>query len=223
MLEAKFLSFYRDGHPILHGMNFDVPAGTCLFVKGANGVGKTTLLRILAGFLPIQEGDIKINGIQILNNYDFIAKNVEYVGHLNATKKQTTAWDNVKFWNSLSERASQVDFETKFNDRMIIESFKNQPISFCSAGQIRRVGLSRLTTTKKKIWLIDEPTMALDNSSIRNFKKMVENHCLNGGIAIITTHSELKVSRINSQSLEIKKPVIKENTFYFDPFLTGDW
>ena len=223
MLKVELLSYHRDGYQIFSGVNFDIKTGTCMFVKGQNGSGKTTLLKILAGYLPIQQGNILINGLKISNNYDFIAQHIDYIGHLNAVKKQMTAIDNLKFWNSINEYAHQINFNKNFDDKMNINSFKDQLISLCSAGQIRCVALSRLNISNKKVWLLDEPTTSLDERSINNFKKMIETHCLNGGIAIIATHDKLDIKRIKSQSIEIKKPTGQQNSFLVDPFLTGNW
>ena len=223
MLKAELLSYNRDGHRVFSGISFDLRAGTCLFVKGHNGSGKTTLLRLLAGFLPIQEGKIFINGIEITKNHDLVAQNVEYIGHLNGVKRQLTAWDNLKFWNSFSEPHDRFDLDRQFNDPMLINNIKHQPIALCSSGQIRRVALSRLHTSKKKLWLLDEPTSALDKQSIENFEKLVESHCLKGGAVVIATHMPLTIPNINSTSIKIKKGENKQTNTHPDPFLSGDW
>tara|TARA_A100001011_G_scaffold349208_1_gene387620 strand:- start:1401 stop:2072 length:672 start_codon:yes stop_codon:yes gene_type:complete len=223
MLKVELLSYHREGHQVFSGMNFDIAAGTCLFVTGQNGSGKTTLLRLLAGFLPVQEGKITINGTKIFKNHDFVAQNIEYVGHQNATKKQLTAWDNLKFWNNICEAHDRVDLEKKFNDTMLINDIKNKPISLCSSGEKRRVALSRLHMSNKKLWLLDEPTSSLDKEASYNFGMLVKNHCLRDGIAIITTHNALKIPDISSTSIEMKKISNTQSETNADPFLSGDW
>ena len=223
MLKVELLSYYREGLQVFSGMNFDTGAGTCLFVTGQNGSGKTTLLRLLAGFLPVQEGNITIHGTKISSNYDFVAQNIEYVGHQNATKKQLTAWDNLKFWNNICEPHDRVDLEKKFNDTMLINDIKNKPISFCSSGEKRRVALSRLYMSKKKLWLLDEPTSSLDKEASDNFGALVKSHCLRGGAAVITTHNALKIPDISSTSIQMKKVSNKQSETNADPFLSGDW
>jgi len=223
MFKAELLSYYRDGHQIFSGINFDLNYGTCMFIKGQNGSGKTTLLRLLAGLLPIQEGAVTYDGTSISNNHDLIAQHIDYIGHVNATKNQMTAWDNLRFWNSLYEPDKRINLKTNFEDPMLINDIKNKPISFCSAGQIRRVALSRLTTSKKKLWLLDEPTASLDKSAISNFGKMIEKHCLEGGAAIIADHKKISMPMIDSISIEMKQSKSKLRGTDADPFFDGDW
>ena len=223
MSTAKSLSFYRDGYQVFSGISFNVKSGSCFFIKGPNGSGKTTLLKLIAGFLPIQEGIITINGVQLSNNYDFIAQNTDYIGHSNAMKKQMTTWDNLKFWSALSECKSRSKLENEFEDLMIIDRFKNQIVSFCSAGQIRRAALSKLSVNNKKLWLLDEPTASLDQDALINFSKLIQAHCVNGGAAIIATHNEIQIPKINFGSIEMKRGDTKDKSHRFDPFLAGDW
>ena len=154
MLKAELLSYYRDGYQIFSGVSFDVDIGTCMFVKGDNGSGKTTLLRLLAGYLPIQEGSITINGKRISEDPDLIVKYINYIGQFNATKKQMTAWENFNFWKSIHSQGDSAELENKFEDPMKINGYKHRPISFCSTGQIRRVVLSRLGASNRKLWLL---------------------------------------------------------------------
>ena len=223
MLKADLLSYIRNGHKIFSDISFIVETGTCMIVRGENGSGKTTLLKLLAGYLPIQEGNFSINGIDTSNNYDFLAQHVDYIGHLNATKKQMTVWENLKLWNNLCEPKTHPDIENKFCDPMEINNFKNQLISFCSVGQVRRVALSKLMTNNKKLWLLDEPTTSLDESAIKNFYKMVETHCLKGGSAIIATHGEITMRTISLKSIKMKKTKNKLDPSSIDPFLFGEW
>ena len=222
MLKAERLSYYRDGHPIFSEISFNVEAGTCCFVKGQNGSGKTTLLRILAGHLPIQSGIIHLNGMRISSDRDFISQNIDYIGHRNSIKKQMTALENLKFWNNIFASNKQIDFGSNFEDRMVINRFRNKLISFCSVGQTRRVALSRLNTSERKLWLIDEPTTSLDHYAVKNFGEMIEDHCLHGGAAIIATHSDINMPKIVSKSITLGK-ITHDKTYDHDPFLDGDW
>ena len=173
MLEVENLSYHRNGCHVLSDINFKVESGTCLFLRGQNGSGKSTLLKILAGLLPVQQGTLVIDGTQTANNHDFIAANIEYVGHLNALKKQMTLWDNLQFWIDLSGLGALETLEPKFNDTMGISTFKSQLTHVCSEGQTRRLALSRLSISKKKygyqmnllrLW-IKGPLKALFDSS----------------------------------------------------------
>lgn len=223
MFKADNLSYDRDGYQVFSNVNFEIKPGTCLFVKGENGSGKSTLLRILSGYLPLQNGSVTIDGVNISDDHDFVAHKVEYVGHLNAIKKQMTASENLEFWNSVCDTRVPVGLDMKSSDPLSIRSFKNRPVSFCSAGQVRRLALSRLNMSSKKIWLLDEPTTSLDENGIRDFIKMLETHCENDGLAVITTHRQIKMTKIKSDLIDLSRSKKIELNSELDPFLIGDW
>ena len=223
MLEVENLSYHRNGSHVFSDINFKVGPGTCLLLEGPNGSGKSTLLRVLAGLLPVQQGTLIINQNKITDNYDFLAANIEFVGHLSAVKKQMTLWDNLKFWTIVSGIGALDQLEPKFNDPLSIHSFKDQLTHLCSEGQIRRLALSKLPISKKNIWLLDEPTTSLDQSAIQSFERLVNAHCHEGGIAIIATHDKLDITKTYSISVNLKKVKNVQKTNRLDPFLAGDW
>ena len=223
MLKAESLSYGRDGYQVFSCVNFEIKPGTCLFVQGENGSGKSTLLRILCGYLPLQNGSVTIDGANISDDRDFVAHKVEYVGHLNAIKKQMTALENLEFWNSVCDIQKSMNLDTESSDPMCVRSFKNRLVSFCSVGQVRRLALSRLNVSSKKIWLLDEPTTSLDENGIKNFVKMLETHCENDGLAVITTHHEMKMTNIKSELINLSRSKKIEVNSELDPFLNGDW
>lgn len=223
MLKVELLSYHRNGHQVFANISFEVDFGTCLLVRGANGSGKTTLLRLLAGFIPVQKGNITLNEKTFMDNRDLLAENIEYISHSNAIKKQMTAWENLEFWNNVSRQITTLDPNNRFEDLMSINEFKNRLSMFCSFGQRRRVALSRLNTSDKKVWLLDEPTTSLDQNAIKKFYKMLENHCLGGGIAIIATHTAINIPKINTKSIKLKKTNNETQTNHVDPFLEGEW
>ena len=223
MLEVENLSYQRNGRNVFSDINFKIESGTCLILEGPNGSGKSTLLRVLAGLLPVQQGTLVINQSKITNNYDFIAAEIEFVGHLSAVKKQMTLWDNLQFWTDIAGIGPIETLEPKFNDPLNIFSFKNQLTNLSSEGQIRRLALSRLSLSKKIIWLLDEPTTSLDQSAIQNFERLVNQHCLEGGIAVIATHEKLDIPKSHSVSINLKRIKKVHKIDYLDPFLAGDW
>ena len=223
MLEVENLSYHRNGRPVFSDINFKVEPGNCLLLKGPNGSGKSTLLRVLAGLLPVQQGKLVINQNRTNDHYDFIAANIEFVGHLSAVKKQMTLWDNLQFWTDISGIGPLDRLEPKFNDPLSIDSFKNQLTFLCSEGQIRRLALSRLAISKKNIWLLDEPTTSLDRGTIQSFERLVKAHCLEGGIAVIATHDKLDIPKTQSVTINLKQIKKVEKTDFLDPFLAGEW
>ena len=223
MLEVKNLSYQRNGSHVFSDINFKVEPGTCLILEGPNGSGKSTLLRVLAGLLPIQQGTLVINQKKTAHNYDFLAATIEFVGHLRAVKKQMTLWDNLQFWADITGIGPLDSIEPKFNDPLSISSFKNQLTHLCSEGQIQRLALSRLSISKKKTWLFDEPATSLDQSAVRSFEQLLTKHCVEGGIAVIATHDKLDILKSQSTFLNLKQIKNVKKTDHFDPFLAGEW
>ena len=223
MLEVENLSYQRNGRDVFSDINFKVEPGTCLLLKGPNGSGKSTLLRVLAGLLPVQQGTLVINQNKTKDNYDFIASNIEFVGHLSAVKKQMTLWDNLQFWADVSGIGPLDTTKPKFNDPLHISSFKNQLTDLCSEGQVRRLALSRLSISKKNIWLVDEPTTSLDRSAIQSFERLIKEHCLQGGISVVATHDKLNIPKTKSLLINLKQTKKVKKNDRIDPFLSGEW
>lgn len=218
MLEGKSLSCQRDGRIIFKGLNFKIEAGSVLSIQGPNGSGKSSLLRMLSGFIPINQGNIVFNDKSTNIDDDFRAQHIEYIGHTNAIKNHMSAWENLVFWTEMSENKVG-----GFDDFLKISDIRDKFGLKCSAGQLRRISLSRLSVSKKKIWVLDEPTTSLDTKSIKAFLSMLRNHCLIGGIAIIATHLKLDLPNINSSVITLSGKLKSINCLNDDPFLTGDW
>ena len=218
MLSAKSLSSIRDGKLLFSNINFEIDSGSVLFVKGRNGIGKSTLLRMIAGFIPIEEGQIHFNNSDITNKTDEIALTIGYFGHLGAIKEQLTVEENMSFWNYLYSGSNKLP-----EDSFQLNDIKSKLVSNCSAGQKRKLSLSRLLSTQKKVWLLDEPTTSLDQNSISILLNLIKNHCKNGGIAVVVSH--LQISIPNIKQLEILEPYKRdiETTNINDPFLAGTW
>jgi len=175
-ISAKSLSVSRGGINLLEGLNIELNSGQAGILHGPNGVGKTTLLRALAGLQPIESGKIEYS------IYD-----VCYSGHADGVKPTLTVRENLEFWadifghHSISEAAEQ----------FMISDFLDLKVGTLSAGQKRRVGLSRLGLTGRSVWLLDEPTVSLDQTSVSIFENIIKDHLLKNGCALIATHIDL--------------------------------
>ena len=199
MLKANSLYFQRNGQYVLQDISFEVKAGSCLVVRGANGVGKSTLLRLIAGFIIPNSGSISLHGKFINDDLDFFSEHVEYIGHSHGVKRSMSVIETIQLWNSLYG-----NLRSKLPSALRIDEIKNQLISHCSAGQIQRLSLSRLELTKKKIWLLDEPTSALDGNSETIFRQIIDDHCKSGGIAIVATHDDIDFGHQTELMLQSK-------------------
>ena len=175
-ISVKSLSVSRGGINLLEGLDIELNSGQAGILRGPNGVGKTTLLRALAGLQPIETGKIQ-----------YSIDDVCYSGHADGVKPTLTVRENLEFWadifgnHSISEAAEQ----------FMISDFLDLKVGTLSAGQKRRVGLSRLGLTGRVVWLLDEPTVSLDQTSVSIFENIIKDHLLKNGCALIATHIDL--------------------------------
>ncbi len=179
-LTVTDLSVTRGGLPVLSGVSFALVPGEALVLRGPNGIGKTTLLRTVAGLQPPYMGSISGHEDQIA-----------YAGHLDGIKPTLTVAENLTFWARVFGRS---DVKYAISDAMSdfdLEGLADRPAGNLSAGQKRRLGLARLMVTKRPIWVMDEPTVSLDSASVQRFSEVVRTHLEHGGSALIATHTDL--------------------------------
>ena len=203
MFTVKNITAQRGPRAILQNVSFSLAAGDCLILRGPNGSGKTTLLRTLAGLSPPSAGEINVN-----------PEDIVYTAHLDAVKPQLTVAENIVFWHGIYQTA-QTDTLTRFN----LTDLAQRDAATLSAGQKRRLGLARLHISGCKIWLLDEPTTALDADHVAEFAQILTDHCASGGIAVVSTHLELPLP--NAQTLDITQFAPTET--HADPFLEGSF
>lgn len=177
MLDVRDLTCTRGGIAVLAGVGFSVGAGEALVLRGPNGIGKTTLLRTIAGLQPALKGDVIAE-----------PETTAYASHADGVKDALTVRENLAFWAEV--HGSQID-DAAF-DHFEIADLKDRIAGTLSAGQKRRLGLSRLAVVKRPVLLLDEPTVSLDGFSVKMFAKfLAEQHLANGGAAVIATHIDL--------------------------------
>lgn len=172
-LAVSDLSVARGGIAVLSGVSFDVPAGQALILRGPNGLGKTTLLRTIAGLQPPLAGRISPGPDQ-----------VAYAGHADAVKAALTVGENLTFWASVYG-APGIDAALA---GMELRPLRDRPAQNLSAGQKRRLGLARLLLSDRPVWALDEPTVSLDSDMARLFAGLLARHLAQGGIGLLATH-----------------------------------
>lgn len=185
-------------------------------LRGPNGVGKSTLLRVLSGMLAA-DGEVDLNGTRLSKDRDAIQEQVAYAGHLDAIKPQLTVGENLTFWANLFAGASIDDAVEKFS----LAEIWDRPAHACSAGQKRRLGLARLVVSNRPLWLLDEPTVSLDVETTARFADIITAHCNAGGMALIATHIDLGVA--NARELRLEPVTEIQHAQTNDPFLSEDW
>lgn len=176
VLHVENLSVARGGLAVLTGLTFHLDVGKALIVKGPNGVGKTTLLRTIAGLQPPLKGTISLAD-----------DSVAYAAHSDGLKVTLSVVENLKFWASIFGQTSIEDAIRSFD----LEGLRDRLAGSLSAGQKRRLGLARLMVTRRPLWVLDEPTVSLDVASVALFARAVEAHLDAGGSALIATHIDL--------------------------------
>lgn len=178
-LRVTDLAIARAGVPVLEALSFRLGAGQALVLRGPNGIGKTTLLRTLAGLQPALAG-------QIAAPDDSIA----YAAHADGVKATLTVAENLAFWARAFGTADVAAALAAMN----LEALAERRAANLSAGQRRRLGLARLLVTGRPIWVMDEPTISLDAASVALFGEVVARHLAQGGAALMATHIDLGVA-----------------------------
>ncbi len=194
--EAKNISCIRGNKLLFKNLNFKLFSGELLLIKGANGSGKTSLLKILSGLLKPIYGSIIVNKKDINLLKDEYFKYFEYIGHENAIKSALTVRENLNFYLKIKKDLTKKNFEKAikiFNLKNLLDI----KIENLSSGEKRRVSLSRLILSNSKIWFLDEPTNGLDKINTQNFFKILKQHLQIHGLAIIASHDEIKIKNKN--------------------------
>jgi len=173
-LDVEDLSVSRGGAVVLAGVGFTLAAGSALLLRGPNGIGKTTLLRSIAGLQPVAAGRVR-------------AVDLTYAGHADGIKSTLTVAENLAFWAAV-HGGGEIDPALAAYE---LTRLRDRPAAQLSAGQKRRLGLARLLVTGRKLWLMDEPTVSLDAASVDLFAGVLRAHLAAGGAALIASHIDI--------------------------------
>ena len=191
---AKGLSCERGGRRVFEGVDFAVAPGAALLLRGPNGSGKTSLLRMIAGFLEPPEGRLTWNGRPFGEVDDEAGDDparIAFVGHLDAVKRALSVAENLAFWAGLYGGGG--GGVNQALDRLGIGHLAELPARFLSAGQRRRLGLARLMVTPAALWLLDEPTVTLDEASVAAVEALIAEHRDGSGMVMVATHAEMAI------------------------------
>ena len=191
-LHTTGLECIRNDLVLFSDLQLKINSGEILQVDGPNGSGKTSLLRILCGLAQPSSGKVYWNGQDINDLGPDYLKKINYVGHSNGIKSELTALENLEIATAISTANHSILFDQVFS-RMGITGEKNIPVNKLSSGQRRRVALSRLLACEKKLWILDEPFTALDETGKALVHELIMEHVQQQGITIIVTHEQLKV------------------------------
>ncbi len=192
-LVVENLAVDRGGRRVFAGLSFDVGASAALLVRGPNGVGKSSLLRTIAGLVAPIEGSIRIeNG----DAEQSVSAQCHYFGHADALKSALSVAENLSFWRDFGGDPAETVIDAL--DKVGLAHIDHLPAAYLSAGQRRRLSLARLLVTRRPIWLLDEPTAALDAASEAALVEIMQGHLTSGGVIIAATHADLPLEPLQA-------------------------
>ena len=210
-LSVTNLAVARGGLTVLEGVSFALTGGQALVLRGPNGIGKTTLLRAIAGLQPPVAGEISAP-----------SEAIAYAAHADGLKSTLSVTENLAFWAAVYGTTKAEEALNLMN----LSGLRDRLAANLSAGQKRRLGLARLLVTGRPVWVLDEPTVSLDAASVALFGDVVRAHLTKGGMALMATHIDLGLAEAEVLDLapfRAKTPAEGGATGDFDAAFGGDF
>lgn len=193
-LSTEALAITRGDRLLVNNLSFELAAGHALQLQGPNGSGKTSLLRVLAGLLYPNDGQVYWGKQPISQLRDQYLKQLCYLGHHTAVKSELTPLENLAYSLGLSGQRPRRAELVQALDACGLRGFIEQPAYQLSAGQRRRIALARLWLSKACLWIADEPLTAIDGAGVSLLTERFESHLAAGGMLVFTTHQQLSLS-----------------------------
>lgn len=202
ILQVQQIYYSRNDVPLLQDVHFDVCSGDVLQLVGLNGSGKTTILKLLAGLLKPEHGDVLWQGESIYKNPENYHPHVFYLGHQRGIKKDLTVFENLQLnWNQKKQSQDEI---YQALDALNILSLADKALKYLSQGQQQRVALAKLKTTSAKLWLMDEPFSSLDGDGAILIEQLFTEHCTQGGTVIVSTHQPISWQKITAKLFQLR-------------------
>ena len=196
-LSATDLACRRGGRDVFAGVSFSVASGESLTIRGRNGAGKSSLLRMMAGLVRVAGGQLSLEGGDPELT---LGEQAHYLGHLDALKPSLSVQENLRFWSAfLGAAASDLSEPLR---AVGLNALSDLPAAYLSAGQRRRLSIARLITVERPLWLLDEPTSTLDAAAQVRLGEIMQAHLAGGGIILAATHGPLQLDGARDLNLD---------------------
>ena len=202
-LEVKQLACIRGDRHLFANLDIQLNSGQLLYLQGRNGSGKTTLLRSLCGLFHPDEGEIRWSGKRVAELGEHFYDQVLYIGHAPGIKLDLTPVENLRVYSRLHGLNADEQALWQALQAIGLKGFEDLPARTLSAGQKRRIVLSRLFIDKAPLWILDEPFTALDVAAVDLLQGLIARHVEEGGMVILTTHQEVQLPDHQVQRLKL--------------------
>lgn len=200
-LQARDLACVRGDRKLFSNISFDLSAGDCLHVRGENGVGKTSLLRLLTGLSKPEVGQVLWNHELITKQVNQYHHNLLFLGHRDALKEEFSALENLQTYAALDGIDLPHEEALAALWRFGLRGRENLPVNCLSAGQKRRVLMARMLTRQAQLWILDEPFNALDVNAVALLEGLMAEHLTSGGILVLTSHQAIHIPNVKALDL----------------------
>jgi heme exporter protein A len=202
MLSVRDLACTRAGRLIFSGLNFSAQAGTTLQVRGANGSGKSSLLRLLCGLLQPARGEVHWQGRAIAAQGADFTGQLAYLGHADGLRGELTLRENLDFSLHIAGRRPDAAARRTVLERLQLVERENDQVRLLSQGQRRRLALARVLLSRRPLWLLDEPHAGLDAGGEEVLDVCLAEHAQGGGLAVVATHRAGGGDALNMDELD---------------------
>jgi len=204
MLRVSHLSCSRGNKPLFADVSFELNSGQALHLEGDNGVGKTSLLRIVCGLSPADAGEVCWHDKTIQQNATAFRSALFYLGHGLSLKEELTALENLMSDAAVSGRTLSEAGALVALARMGLRGREHLPLRVMSQGQKRRTALARLLASQAPLWVLDEPFVALDKKAVDGLRGLLAEHVAHGGMVLFTSHQPVVLSAANGTAVDVQ-------------------
>ncbi len=198
-LSVNRLACLRGGRALFSDVSFQLGAAQALHLEGDNGVGKTSLLRIVCGLSPADEGQVLWQSSQ----HPVFRSALFYLGHALSLKEELTALENLQSDAAMAGRSLSTPQALQALARMGLRGREHLPLRVMSQGQKRRTALARLLASRAPLWVLDEPFVALDAAAVDALRILLADHMVQGGMVLFTSHQPVSLTASNGQDLTV--------------------